>query len=98
MMLGTFTFFYLYFTLNLLFSFYIYVLAFLRYFDSTLIQKHCFTTTGSFLIMYIILTLYGTYTIYKDVSSTGCDPSAGVQTNTTCKSSGPAVFGAMLGT
>jgi ATP-binding cassette subfamily B (MDR/TAP) protein 1 len=56
------------------------------------------TTTGSFLIMYIILTLYGTYTIYKDVSSTGCDPSAGVQTNTTCKSSGPAVFGAMLGT
>jgi len=52
---------------------------------------------GSFLIMYIILTLYGTYNIYKDVKETGCDPSGGVTDNITCGSAGPNVFGAMLG-
>jgi len=52
---------------------------------------------GSFLILYIVVTLYGTYNIYKDVMDTGCDPSAGVLDNITCTSSGPNVFGAMLG-
>jgi ATP-binding cassette subfamily B (MDR/TAP) protein 1 len=52
---------------------------------------------GSFLIMYIILTLDGCYLIYIDVQNTGCDPSGGVTTNITCRSSGPDVFGAMLG-
>lgn len=52
---------------------------------------------GSFLIMYIILTLYGCYQIYHDVANTGCDPSGGVSTNMTCTSAGPDVFGAMLG-
>jgi hypothetical protein len=31
------------------------------------------------------------------VEDTGCDPSAGVTDNETCESSGPDVFGAMLG-
>lgn len=52
---------------------------------------------GSFLALYAVLTLFGTSLIYKDIEATGCDPSAGVQTNVTCESSGPDVFGAMLG-
>lgn len=51
---------------------------------------------GSFICLYCVLTLYGTYLIYRDVESEGCDPSAsGV--GTVCPESGPAVFGAMLG-
>jgi len=52
---------------------------------------------GSFLIMYIILTLYGSYVIYKDVFATGCDPSGVFVDNETCDTSGEGVFGAMLG-
>jgi ATP-binding cassette subfamily B (MDR/TAP) protein 1 len=52
---------------------------------------------GSFLLLYAILTLFGTYLLYKDVGDTGCDPSGGVEENVTCTSSGPDVFGAMLG-
>jgi len=60
---------------------------------------------GSFLCLYIVLTLYGTYNIYVDVRKTGCDPSGGLGTdstpieffNETCTTSGPNVFGAMLG-
>lgn len=52
---------------------------------------------GSFLLLYAILTLYGTSLLYKDVEDTGCDPSGGVEDHPTCKSSGPDVFGAMLG-
>jgi ATP-binding cassette subfamily B (MDR/TAP) protein 1 len=52
---------------------------------------------GSFLLLYAILTLYGSSLLYKDVEETGCDPSDGVEGNETCESSGPAVFGAMLG-
>jgi len=61
---------------------------------------------GSFLCLYIVLTLYGTYNIYVDVRKTGCDPSGGLGLditpddlfNKTCTTSGPNVFGAMLGT
>jgi ATP-binding cassette subfamily B (MDR/TAP) protein 1 len=52
---------------------------------------------GSFLLLYAILTLFGTSLLYKDVEDTGCDPSGGVEENATCTSSGPDVFGAMLG-
>eukprot|EP00535_Pseudo-nitzschia_heimii_P007475 CAMPEP_0197184268 /NCGR_PEP_ID=MMETSP1423-20130617/9534_1 /TAXON_ID=476441 /ORGANISM="Pseudo-nitzschia heimii, Strain UNC1101" /LENGTH=1555 /DNA_ID=CAMNT_0042635045 /DNA_START=48 /DNA_END=4715 /DNA_ORIENTATION=- len=52
---------------------------------------------GSFMSLYVVLTLYGTYNIYKDVMKTGCDPSGSVLDNETCRSSGPNVFGAMLG-
>jgi ATP-binding cassette subfamily B (MDR/TAP) protein 1 len=52
---------------------------------------------GSFLLLYAILTLYGTFLLYKDVEDTGCDPSSGVADNITCDSSGTDVFGALLG-
>jgi ATP-binding cassette subfamily B (MDR/TAP) protein 1 len=35
--------------------------------------------------------------MYSEVSSVFCDPSAAVPGMPTCTSSGPAVFGAMLG-
>jgi ATP-binding cassette, subfamily B (MDR/TAP), member 1 len=43
------------------------------------------------------LTLYGSSLLYKGIEDTGCDPSGGVKDNETCESSGPDVFGAMLG-
>lgn len=52
---------------------------------------------GSFIFLYVVLTLYGTSLLYKGIEETGCDPSGGVQDNETCESSGPSVFGAMLG-
>jgi ATP-binding cassette, subfamily B (MDR/TAP), member 1 len=52
---------------------------------------------GSFLSLYAILCLYGTYLLYKNVQDDGCDPSGGVLNNETCSSSGSDVFGAMLG-
>merc|ERR1719343_1925993 len=57
----------------------------------------CGMMLGSFLCLYIILTLYGTYNIYTEIMKTGCDPSGGVPNNDTCSSSGMSVFGAMLG-
>jgi ATP-binding cassette, subfamily B (MDR/TAP), member 1 len=52
---------------------------------------------GSFLVLYCILALYGSALLYRDVEDTGCDPSGGVADNVTCQSSGPDVFGALLG-
>ena len=52
---------------------------------------------GSFLLLYCILTLYGTYLLYNGVEDNGCDPSGAVVGNTACKTSGSDVFGAMLG-
>ena len=52
---------------------------------------------GSFICLYAVLTLYGTSLLYKDIEDSGCDPSGGVDGNDTCESSGPDVFGAMLG-
>lgn len=52
---------------------------------------------GSFILLYAVLALYGTALLYRDVADTGCDPSAIVKENPTCESSGPDVFGAMLG-
>lgn len=52
---------------------------------------------GSFILLYAVLTLYGGYLMYTDVEVNGCDPSGAVDTMETCKNSGPAVFGAMLG-
>jgi len=53
---------------------------------------------GSFMVLYCVLVLYGSSLLYKDIDSTGCDPSGGVTGNFTCDSSGADVFGAMLGT
>lgn len=52
---------------------------------------------GSFLILYATLSLYGTALFYRDVEDTGCDPSAGVAGAVSCESTGPDVFGSMLG-
>lgn len=52
---------------------------------------------GSFILLYCILTLFGTFLIYRDVRDSGCDPSVGVPDNVACGQSGPEVFGAMLG-
>jgi ATP-binding cassette subfamily B (MDR/TAP) protein 1 len=52
---------------------------------------------GSFLSLYAILCVYGSFLLYHDVQEDGCDPSAGVSDNETCGNSGPDVFGAMLG-
>ena len=52
---------------------------------------------GSFLLLYCVLTLYGTALLYRDIEDTGCDPSDGVVGNASCDNTGPEVFGAMLG-
>jgi ABC-type multidrug transport system fused ATPase/permease subunit len=52
---------------------------------------------GSFLLLYCVLTLYGTSLLYNDVRSSGCDPSAGVPGAQDCSNTGTSVFGAMLG-
>ena len=52
---------------------------------------------GTFLLLYAVLTLYGSALLYRDIEDSGCDPSGGVSGNSTCDSSGPDVFGAMLG-
>ncbi|GAX28023.1 hypothetical protein FisN_16Lu274 [Fistulifera solaris] len=52
---------------------------------------------GSFLLLYATLSLYGTALFYRDIDDTGCDPSAGVAGAVSCESTGPDVFGSMLG-
>jgi len=52
---------------------------------------------GTFLLLYAVLTLYGSALVYRDIEDSGCDPSGSVDFNSTCDSSGPDVFGAMLG-
>jgi hypothetical protein len=53
--------------------------------------------TASFLTLYIILTLYGSSLLYKEVAQSGCDPSASVVDNSTCGDSAPQMFAAMMG-
>jgi ATP-binding cassette subfamily B (MDR/TAP) protein 1 len=52
---------------------------------------------GSFLFFYFVLTLFGSYLIYRQVRTDGCDPSGAVPNNGDCTSTGADVFGAMLG-
>ena len=52
---------------------------------------------GSFILLYCVLCIFGSYLLYSDIRDTGCDPSAGNPTVTTCENAGPDVFGAMLG-
>lgn len=53
---------------------------------------------GSFILLYCVLTLFGTFMIWRDVEETGCNPAGNsVDGNVTCSQSGPDVFGAMLG-
>jgi len=48
---------------------------------------------GSFLMLYCILTLFGTFLLYRDVGEDGCDPSKSVPDNESCTNTGPDVFG-----
>lgn len=52
---------------------------------------------GSFMCLYAVLCLFGTFLLYSDIEESGCDPSGGVTGNETCENAGPDVFGAMLG-
>jgi len=52
---------------------------------------------GTFIILYCILALFGTYLLWSDVQDSGCDPSEAVDNNATCSNTGTQVFGAMLG-
>jgi ATP-binding cassette, subfamily B (MDR/TAP), member 1 len=52
---------------------------------------------GSFLFLYFLLTLFGSYLIYRDIKESGCDPSGAVTSNTICPTSGPDAFGAIMG-
>lgn len=49
------------------------------------------------MLLYCVLTLYGTALLYRDVEDDGCDSSGGVSGNDTCPNTGSEVFGAMLG-
>ncbi|CAJ1946712.1 unnamed protein product [Cylindrotheca closterium] len=52
---------------------------------------------GSFILLYCVLCIFGSYLLYNDIQDNGCDPSAGNPAVDTCSNSGPDVFGAMLG-
>ena len=51
----------------------------------------------TFLGLFCVLTLFGSFLIYKDVRDTGCDPSASGYGSSDCPNNGASVFGAMLG-
>jgi len=55
------------------------------------------STMSSFMLLYCVLTLFGTFLIARDIDNSGCDPSGGVKGNATCSHSGVDLFGAMLG-
>lgn len=53
---------------------------------------------ASFLVSYIILTLYGAFLLYDEVGKTGCDPSNTLgDLNRACRTTGTEVFGALMG-
>jgi ATP-binding cassette subfamily B (MDR/TAP) protein 1 len=52
---------------------------------------------ASMLLSYVIVTLFGAYLLYDKVEENGCDPSGGVEGNTSCDPAGVDVFGALMG-
>lgn len=52
---------------------------------------------GSFIALYLVVTLYGSFIIFRDIRDTGCDPSGALLDNTTCTSTAPNVLGALFG-
>mgnify|MGYP001179671279 CR=1 FL=1 len=52
---------------------------------------------ASFILMYVILTLYGVHLLAEEVQKSGCDVSGAVFNNKTCSITGADVFTAMLG-
>jgi len=51
----------------------------------------------SMLLAYIVVTLFGSFLLYRNVRETGCDPSARVEGAEACAPSGMDVFGALMG-
>jgi hypothetical protein len=49
------------------------------------------------LLAYILVTLFGSWLLYRQVRENGCDPSAAVEGATACNPSGNDVFGALFG-
>ena len=52
---------------------------------------------GSFMLVYIPVTLYGAYMLYDNVRKTGCDPSGGVVNNEKCIPAAKSILGALFG-
>eukprot|EP00934_Nitzschia_sp_Nitz4_P002963 Nitzschia sp. Nitz4//scaffold24_size164493//76056//80265//NITZ4_002328-RA/size164493-snap-gene-0.7-mRNA-1//1//CDS//3329544114//2953//frame0 len=52
---------------------------------------------SSFLVLYAILCLFGSFLLYRDIEDVGCDPSDSVSDNVTCDETGANLYGAMLG-
>jgi len=52
---------------------------------------------GSFILMYVVLTLYGTVLLSNQIYENGCDVSGAIDDNTTCNQTGSDIFAAMLG-
>lgn len=53
---------------------------------------------GSFLLSYVVVTLFGGWLLYDNVRDNGCDPSNTVPDNPeTCNPSGADIFGALMG-
>ena len=50
-----------------------------------------------FLFAYVPLTLYGSYLMYVEVQTTGCDPSGAIEGNEQCSTTAFEVLGALLG-
>ncbi|GMH83188.1 hypothetical protein TrST_g5119 [Triparma strigata] len=61
------------------------------------IANGCFF--GSFVLMYLIITLYGAYVLYRQIKDDECNPSGapGADFAPTCSTSAANVFAALLG-
>lgn len=55
------------------------------------------TALASFLLLFCVFTLFGSWLVYSEIERTGCDPSGSIAGATPCTSSGTAVLGALLG-
>jgi ATP-binding cassette subfamily B (MDR/TAP) protein 1 len=51
---------------------------------------------ASFLVMYLVTALFGTYLLYDQVRKSGCDPSGGVDGVPSCQPEGADIVGALL--
>lgn len=52
---------------------------------------------ASFMLSYVVVTLFGTWLLYDNVEESGCDPSGTVFGNERCDPAGVEVYGALLG-
>lgn len=52
---------------------------------------------ASFQLGYIVVLLFGSYLLYRNVQSSGCDPSGSVPDKTTCNPDAADILGALIG-